>query len=281
MTQDLSVVIIPLVGGAALAASVAALRQQDVNEIVIVASEAVDQIDGARLVSAARGATVPQRRLDGFRATSGKCVAFVEDTCIPAPGWAAALTAAFADPEVAAAGGPVDIDPALPPRARALGVCEYAAFGDGRAPSDKLAGANFALRRTVGAGFDKPEDFIDNRLFDTVRRAGKISFRPEARVTYAAAPPAQTRLSARYHHGRIYGGMFSARRSLGGRIASGLVAFGAPLALMARSFAHATPTLARSPQTLMWTMLMHCSWSCGEVVGKFTGDAGASLERWA
>lgn len=281
--DGLSVVVVPLIGGDALRICADALRKQGVRDIIVVSRPGEHAVDCATLIDAPSGSTVPQRRLLGFQAATAPLVAFLEDTCVPGPNWAATLIAAFEDPMVAAAGGPIEIDKALPPRSRALGVCEYGAFGsNGSHASDALSGANFALRRAVYAQAEGPDDFVDNRMFDALRRTGgATAFRSDARVTYAAAPAAQTRLSARYHHGRIYGGMFSAHRNMVGRGFAALVALGAPLALMSRTIRHSAPVLARSPQTLLWTILMHCAWGCGEVVGKLTGSTGASLETWA
>ena len=282
----LSVVVAPLIGGASLAQCLAALCLQPAREILVVAREMCEVPDGVRIILAPSQATMPERRAIGLEAATGPLVAFLEDTCIPSADWAAAISAVFADRGVMAAGGPVKIARTLTPRLRALAISEYSRHsGDRGRPMhevDTLAGANFALRRDALAWHDLPKGLVDNFIFEAVRSAGgRIMFHPEASVTYSAGPPQQAQLSTRFHHGRIYGGLLTAQRPLASRILLASTAVAAPLVLLGRNLQDAGPQLLRSPATLGWTLLMHCAWGCGEIMGKLTGKVGASFKGWA
>src|SRR5258706_9236641 len=77
---------------------------------------------------------VPVRRQCGLRFATGDVVGLIEDTTWPDEGWCAATLSAFADPQTAAAGGPVRIAATLPSRYQALGASEYGAFSTNRLP---------------------------------------------------------------------------------------------------------------------------------------------------
>ena len=283
--EALSVVVVPLVGGAALEACVAALAHAGAQWVLVVASGPCPPVPDVTCIVARPGSSVADRRMIGLRAAATPLVAFLEDTCLPEPGWGAALRAAFAAPDVLVAGGPVRIARSLPPRLKALAIGEYARFAaahDVEATEiDALAGANFAVRRAAFARAPMPHGLVDNLVFDEARRSGgRVVFHRLARVAYVAGPPQQTRLSARFHHGRIYGGLVAAERPLAARLPLAVGALAAPAVLIGRNLRDAGPELLRSPPTLLWTVLMHCAWGCGEVVGKLTGRVGRSFEAW-
>lgn len=283
--EALTIVVIPLVGGAALQACLAALLDQPAREILLVAREAPDPPAHARLIVVPAGSNVPERRMIGLKAATAPFVAFVEDTCVPCANWSADLCASFTEADVLAAGGPVRIDASIAPRLKALAIAEYSRFAadKGRAfDVNALAGANFAVRRETFDSAALPNGLVDNLVFDAVRQVGgRIVFQPAAEVTYAAGPPEQARLSTRFHHGRIYGGLLAARQPLARRLLLALTALAAPAVLIARNVRHASPQLFRSPSTFWWIVLMQCAWGCGEVMGKLTGRVGASFKGWA
>ena len=176
--------------------------------------------------------------------------------------------------------------PALSAQSRALAISEYSRFSAldmSRASEVKsLAGANFAICRKTFASRSMPDGLVDHLVFDAIRElGGRIIFEPRAGVTYSDGPEDHVRLSTRFHHGRIYGGLFAAQRSLASRLRLALLALAVPIVLVMRNLRHAGPQLLRSPATLWWIVLMQCAWGCGEVVGKLTGKVGGSFKAWA
>lgn len=114
--------------------------------------------EGVRLVSEPRLGVVPARNR-GLLEARGEILAFLDDDCLAPPGWLAALETCFADPAVAAAGGPVrPLWLAPPPRAvlqspRALSYLGLLDMGARRKPLDPardyLVGGNLALRKAL------------------------------------------------------------------------------------------------------------------------------------
>ena len=275
-TQELTVVLMQLAGEPAVQACRKALSAQT-DRIVIV-----------RPTASAPEESLPARRLRGLREAASPLVAFLEDTCIPGPGWYAAICDAFKDPKTASVGGPIKIADHLPARFKALGVCEYARFQCGRLtdpgkglPAASLAGSNFAVRKSAMAGVSSPLDMIDNAMFARLRSHGDMLMVCEAGVTYAAPDHHGAQLSTRFHHGRIYGGGRTSQQPLLPRLGLALRTILVPFVLTFRSFKDAPAWFWRSPATIMWVVLMHAAWSAGEFAGVLTGRVGASLKEWA
>lgn len=274
--QELTVVLMQLAGEPALEACRKALSVQ-ADAVIIVRPE-----------PGAGNESLPARRLRGLHTANSPFVAFLEDTCIPGPGWCAAIRGAFENPDIAGVGGPVEISRQLPARFRALAVCEYARFQASRLPkaSDhvpvgSLAGANFAVRKSAMADASSPADMIDNAMFENLRSRGTVLMEHNAGVTYAAQDNHGARLSTRFHHGRIYGGGRAAGKSLPVRLALALRTLVVPALLTVRSFRDAPGWLWSFPSTVMWILLMHGAWSAGEFCGVITGKVGNSLKEWA
>ncbi len=120
-----------------------------------VPAGATARVDAAIVRCAVPGAS--RARNAGWHSARTPIVAFVDDDCVPAPGWVAALAAAFADPGVAFAIGRVTAAPGELP----LSVLDEPAPRrlTGRTPMDRLGSScNLAVRRDVLAalgGFDE------------------------------------------------------------------------------------------------------------------------------
>ncbi|MDZ4762165.1 MAG: glycosyltransferase [Alphaproteobacteria bacterium] len=275
LRQAMTVVVMPLAGEPALGECLKAVSAQA--DIVVI----------ARPEPGPEDQSVPARRLRALKAAKTDLVAFLEDTCIPDPGWYAAIHDAFENPEAAAVGGPVEISRLLPARFRALGICEYARFQASRLPTagdpvrvGSLAGANFAVRKSAIGDVTSATDMVDNAMFASLRARGPVLMDRKASVTYAAQDRHGARLSTRYHHGRIYGGGQFAGKPLMLRLALAARTVAVPAVLTIRSFRDAPGWLWRAPQVMLWIMMMHGRWGVGEFLGIATGRIGRSLKEW-
>ena len=147
----------PQLLASALDALSLALRPQD--RLLVVDSASAS--DGTRLVCLDHGvellrldqAGTSRARNAGVSASSTELIAFTDDDCLPQPGWAAALEAAFTDPAVGVVTGRV-----LPDREVPAPVSVEASTERRRFTEPVGHGANCCLRRTallaVG-GFDE------------------------------------------------------------------------------------------------------------------------------
>ncbi len=163
----------------------------------------------------------------GIEQAAGEVVAFIDDDAVPEPTWLAALTAPFADPEVAAAGGFVRGRNGISFQWRAR-----EAFADGtaeelkvdtdqvslrrgvRGRAIKTEGTNMAFRRQVLAdlgGFDPAYHFYLDETDVNMRLAAKDCLT-------AIVPMAQV------HHG-----FAASRRRRGDRVPLDLFEIGASL----------------------------------------------------
>ncbi len=274
-SEQLTVVVMQLVGGVALSDCLRALSSQGSKVLV------------ARPEPLSEQATVPARRLRALNCATSDLVAFVEDTCIPSPTWCAAIRDSFAEADVVAVGGPVEIPRNLPARARALGICEYARFRAKRLPTqqgrirvDRVAGANFAVRKSAMKVASSPADMIDTAMFQNLNARGRMLMEHEASVTYSAEDRQGARLCTRFHHGRIYGGGQTAGQPFPARLVRAAKTLAVPAVLTIRSLRDAPGWLWRSPHVLVWILMMHGCWSAGELVGVLTGRIGNSLKEW-
>ena len=232
-------------------------------------------------------ATVPGRRRAALVQTSGALIALVEDTTLVAPGWAAAVGAALADPAVASVWGPVRIAEDLPPRFRALGRLEYGRFHGavpGGTPLPQSPPGNcMAFRRAaLDAVLPPGAGFAEHQLAAALRAAGwTITFAPGAVSTYALPDRHGALLATRFGHGRIYAATLHSPGDVTARIAGALKALLVPLVLTARAIGHARATaparlwLAEMPHLA----LMALAWGAGEFAGHLFGK-GDSERTW-
>lgn len=192
-------------------------------EIVVVDDGCTDDTPAVVDRHAARG--LPVRRVHqpnaglnaarnrGAEETQGDVLAYLDDDVLVPPGWARALTEAFAaHPDAAGAGGPVRLrfeappPPWLGPRLHQFlsaldGPAEPGWLGPGRHP----VGANFALTRAwweklggFRAGLDRRgQSLVSNgevELFGRIARAGgRLWWCPQAWVLHRVPPTRMTK----------------------------------------------------------------------------------------
>src|SRR5438270_13297744 len=103
MTRTLAIVVCSRDRPQLLAVALRAVAGQQADEVLVV--DSASRTDATAAVAAAAGvrsirvdqAGLARARNAGLRATTADIVAFTEDDCEPAPGWAAAVRAAFDD----------------------------------------------------------------------------------------------------------------------------------------------------------------------------------------
>ena len=172
------------------------------DEVIVVDSASTDPAVGQ--CARALGATVvrceqpgaARARNAGVDAADRPVIAFVDDDVRVAPGWGAAIAAAFDDPDVAFVTGRVAVPAGQEGRQREVAIKddETAARLDRSTPSPLGSSANLAVRRSAlagvggfdealggGARFQAAED-LD--LFDRLLAAGCVGRYEPAAVAY-------------------------------------------------------------------------------------------------
>lgn len=288
---QLHVIVIALLGGDALIACLRSLAPQ-CDSLSVIGHVPPPEFLWVKQLAAPASLSVPHLRMQALQASSAPYVGLVEDTCVPSADWGASARAALSEPRTGAVSGAIDISVRLSAKDRALGLCEYAAFGAAVFPPPDAApnryavkrfpGAHFALKRSaIGDPMQWPDGLIDNQLFHRLLTDGWLmAAEPAMRSTYAFGHGEGARLSTRYHHGRIYGGRFGAPLGTSARVFAAAATLLAPFLLSVRTLRRAPSWIWTSPATLSWIFAMHAAWSLGEGVGKLTGDVGDSLARW-
>lgn len=301
---DCSIVVVALAGGEGLQQCLGMIAPWQDRCLVVLGDNMEDVVTWRTRFPAVqfadgRGLSVPVRRQRGVASARGQVVALLEDTSVPDPGWLEAMCEAFADDSVAAAAGPVRIDPALGARYQALACTEYGRFHPerfpqlavgapapgGTQPVSRLPGNNLAYRR---APLQEILDGIDHGLVEgevnaiLVARGFTLALQPRMAVLYAAPDTHGARLGTRMQHGRIYAGGRAAGRSYPQRLAwSSVSLLVLPIVLCARglgSMTHAVRPIAW-PRVAFWICLMECAWAAGECAGYLRGT-GRSMEAW-
>lgn len=276
--DDLTVVVIALVGGAALAACLAALAHPAARTIVVGR--------GAPGWPADAETSVPALRMAALLAAETPYVAFIEDTAVPGTGWRQGLRDALARDGAAAVAGPITISPRLTARCRALGLSEYARFqpsGTEQPPASALPGLAFAVARDAVLPLldDQTEGLVEGDLFRRLIEAGKTVRTSNAMAVCYAADHAQgARLQTRFQHGRLFAGRRFPRAFVGRRLAFAAGAVLLPVVMVRRALKDHPKALRVWPGVALWLCLLSVAWSAGEFVGYLTGSVGDAAESW-
>jgi hypothetical protein len=295
----LSIILIPLVGHDALANCLDRLPLTTV-ECIVVLREAMGAIGSWKerypsvTFLAAVHRPVPMRRHCGLRLATGEVVGLIEDTSWPDEDWCAATRSVFADPQTAAAGGPVRIAAGLPNRYRALGSSEYGAFladrhsrATNRSSHEEVSrvpGNNMAFRRAdlIEALGNDCSGLFEGRVCARLLAKGRrIVYHPRMSVTYAVCDRHNAALTTRLHHGRIYAAAQVADRPWVSRLVHLAKVPLLPIVLTARGMVslRGSGGLKASLPILFWLSLMESAWALGEAVGVIAG-AGKSVNEW-
>jgi hypothetical protein len=278
MADDLTVIIVALLGGKALDRSVEAVRAQ-ASRLLVVQRDGTITDGSGKKVGTARRLDIPSKRQSAAELAETALVALIEDTVIVGSRWAKAVTDALASRDTVACGGPVLISGDLPAPARALAVSEYGGFG--KEEPSALPGCNFAFRRdALLKAMEGSEGLVDQKVFRVLGKHGRLAWAHEMSVTYAEANYDGARLKTRFDHGRIYGSAEAEHAGFPGRIARATKAILLPPVMTLRSLRNAGPAERRSLPILGWLALQHTAWAAGELAGSIMGPSRKGLGQW-
>jgi hypothetical protein len=269
----------------AVARTLAALgRQRGPGDLQVIIAATRDRVatplppagplDEVCWVIAAPGTSVPRLRRLGLDRASAPLVAFTEDSCVFGPGWAEAWVAAFRDARVQAATGPVEAAMGQATIDWAVFLCEYAPFlaEDGRSagPLRRLAGNNFAVRRSDRGILDGPEIHENDVAGALASDSGAIVTVAAARVRhircYSLREAIGDRLRFGHAYGRLRGGRWSRWSRLAGLFA-GPAILGVQAARLTALLIARRRYLGRFLEVLPVTVALLSAWSVGEWLG--------------
>jgi len=242
---------------------------------------------------------VPMRRARGVQEARGEIVALIEDSCVPVPGWAAAIAAAHARGE-AVVGGPVTPAPGLSATEVAAFLVEFGAYlarrdgwredtagADGSravVATTQIPGCNLSYSRALLA---RNAPLWADGLYETfanaelARSGAPIWFARDARVLYGARARYGHALAERFSHGRTYGGLRVRGRRWEGLLRAAVSPLLVPLftARTVGTLAAAGTEGLRLASAVPATIPLFAAWALGEMIGNVAGP-GRSAERW-
>ena len=206
MADEITIIVVALIGGKALEECLRAARSQSANCLAVGRDGSIVDAEG-RPVGVADRPDIPAKRRTAVELATTPLVALIEDTVVPGSGWAHAVAAAFTRKEVVACGGPVIIADRLPTQTRALTLSEYARYNERPAAGEvsALPGCNFAFRRdALLEAMHGSDGLVDNQVLRRLKEnGGTIVWAPAMAVTFARPFPEGARLKTRFDHGRI------------------------------------------------------------------------------
>lgn len=287
MADDaITIVIIALLGGDALAACLAAVEPLG-HSIIVVHTNG--QIEGG-LTALDSPQNVPSRRRAGAEAAVTPIVAFLEDTAVPMQGWDRDIAKYLADGTgIAAVGGPVVIGSRLSAKSAALAVTEFGRYQPeswalqiAANDADALPGVNYAFRRdALLAATEETKRLIDGETYDRLKQAGwRMVGLPSMTVEYRHDHHLGAALSTRYFHGCIFAGQQLASASILKRAIGTAKALLLPFILSARAISKVPKGLKAPLSTCAWIVAQQSAWSAGELMGALRGKAALRLSRW-
>jgi hypothetical protein len=280
VADEVTVIVVALIGGEALEECLRAVRLQWANCLAVRRDGTI--VDGqGRAVGVADGADIPSKRRSAVELATTPLVALLEDMVVPGSGWAGAVANSFSRKEVVACGGPVIIADHLPAQTRALGLSEYGRFSERRAAGDvsALPGCNFAFRRDALLEAMRGSDgLVDNEVFRRLKKnGGSIIWAPGMTVTFARPFAEGARLKTRFDHGRITASL-TARAPLD-RVMAAAKALLLPAVLTGRTLRQTGIAEFPSIRILGWLLLQHTAWAAGEFAGALMGRS-RGVSQW-
>jgi len=281
VADDLTVIVVAVVGGDAFRACAEAVRSQASRLLLVSHDGEITDGDG-KAVGAAEQCNIPLKRMSGAQLAATPLVALIEDMVVPEPGWAEAIESALSDPSVLGCGGPVSLAGEVPASSKALALSEYGAFNKGRPAGEATAlpGCNFAFRRdALLEAMTEGEGLVDQLVFERLLSRGKLIWGPKMAVSFCHANDEGARLATRFQHGRIYASASSGRGLVRRGAAAGKALLLPPVLTM-RSLRNKPPGDNFSAAAFGWLMLQSTAWAAGEFVGAIFGPSSKGLSQW-
>ena len=283
MAEELTAIIVALLGGDALDRSVEAAASQARRVIVVHRDGTIVDQHNKALGNAGR-LDIPGKRKAAIALAATEVVGLLEDTVLPGSDWSSAAVSACARKAVVASAGPVEVAKSLPAASRSLALSEYGAFNhpDLTTAPTVLPGCNMAFRRSaVLEAMQETDGLVDQVVFRNLLAAGgEFTWSPGMSVTFAHANPAGARLATRFDHGRLYASTEAWNSGAAGRLIRAGKALLLPPVLFARGLQNATAGDWKSPATLGWLALQQTAWAAGEFVGATMGPSRKGMAQW-
>lgn len=269
----------------------ALLAQEGIKELEIIVADCGEnagdpgQFPGVTRAHLHKGAPLPELWAEGIRRANGEWIAILETTCVPAPGWLAAVRAARKE-GARIFGGAVELGAETGWVARAAYFCEYGQFmcplENGAA--GELPGNNICFHRDL---LETAPQFTSAGFWKTywcgeLKKQGVQLYRaPEMAVVYEKKYGFLYFMARRFHHGRCFGGMRSGQFNAWQRISFALGTFVLPLLFLYRI---AGAVLPKGRNTGLFLLSIPgliaavAAWSLGEFSGYLCG-CGTSCKR--
>ena len=238
--------------------------------------------DGPRYLAGPAGADAHELRRLGLDEAKGRIVAFTEDSCRFASGWAASWLEAFETPDLVAATGPVEPSRLATVLDDAVFLCEYAPFlgtsASGPRTPRRLAGNNFASRIGELPRGSRSIDETDVMAF--VRgRGGRVANLADCGVVHARGYSLAEAIRDRLRFGLQFGRSRAARWSSwerGIRVALGPVALASQLLRLAATLARSRRMGGALIDAGPLAAALLAAWTVGEWLGWLLGGAVAN-----
>ena len=191
VADEITIIVVALIGGKALEECLRAVRSQSSNCLAVHRDGSIVDA-GGRPVGVADRPDIPAKRRSAVELATTPLIALIEDTVVPGSGWTRAVAAALTRKQVVACGGPVIIADGLPAQTRALTLSEYGRYNERLAAGEvsALPGCNFAFRRDALLEAMRGSDgLVDIEVFRRLKHGGSIVWAPGMTVTFAVRFP--------------------------------------------------------------------------------------------
>lgn len=282
MTDELTVIIVSLLGRNSTERCLSAVTEQADSVLVVQRDGSVTSSSGD-VIGRCSQSSIPGKRQEAVMLAKSPTVALLEDTVVPTVGWADAVRKSLAA-GAAACGGPVQISRALPASTRAFALSEYGTFAQKRiaGPISRLPGCNFAFRRDILLEkLDGLPGLVDLDVFHRLSQSDcTIRWAPEMEVRFSHAFPEGARLKTRFNHGRLYASSSTAGAGVAIKALAAAKSLVLPAVLTARALGPTFRDKCSSPSTIAWIMLQSTAWAAGEFAGAVAGAPPKGFNEW-
>jgi hypothetical protein len=238
-----------------------------------------------KLIDCPAEMSLPEMRALAYEASTAPIVAVTEDHCVPTPGWAKTIKAAFdqGGPELVAVGGSVVNGVTDTGLDWATYLCEYSFFSPPVAEGESavIPGMNVAYRRSALQSV--PRDLLTSGFWETtvhpvlLERGGRFLSLNELVMLHKKRFSWRLFASQRFIYSRYYAGRRFGEAALPKRLAASLASLALPPLLLVRAVQAARRKgLGREMwRATPYLLPLYCIWAIGESVGALRGPGRA------